>query len=91
MSGLGQNIHLLHCAGAVHARGGSDADWGATTHLQWYWCQSVGEQPRTVKTIKSGCMELIHSKWRDSQTFKHNKYHRQLKKNIVEVDFDTEV
>lgn len=52
MSGLGQNIHLLHCASAVHAGGGSGADWGATMRLQWYWCQSVGVQPRTVKTVK---------------------------------------
>lgn len=73
MSGLGQNIHLLHCAGAVPAGGGSGADWGAMIHLLWYWCQSVGQQPRTVKTIESGCMEL-----------EHNKYHRQLKRKLCE-------
>ena len=58
MSGLGQNIHLLHCASAVHAEGGSGADCEARMRLQWYWCQSVGVQPRTVKTFKSGCKEL---------------------------------
>lgn len=37
-------VHLLHCASAVHAGGGSGADWGATMRLQQYWCQSVGVQ-----------------------------------------------
>lgn len=54
MSGLGQYIHLLHCASGVHAGGGSVADWGAMMRLQWYWYQSMGVQPRTVKTIKNG-------------------------------------
>lgn len=69
MSGLGQNIHLLHCAAAVRAGGGSVADWGAMMHLQWHWCQNVRVQPRTVKTIKSGCMELRHKK--NAEILKH--------------------
>lgn len=38
MSGLGQNIHLLHCsaaaAAALRVPGGSGADWEATVRLQ---------------------------------------------------------
>lgn len=51
MSGLGQNIHLLHCASALRAVGGSGVDWGATRRLQWYWCQSLQKQPRTVEEV----------------------------------------
>lgn len=60
MSGLGQNIHLLHCAAGVHAGGGSAADWGAMMLLQLYWCQIEGVQPRIVETIKNGYKELRH-------------------------------
>lgn len=65
MSGLGQNIHLLHCAAAVHAGGGSGADWGATMLLQWYWCQTVGvQQERLVLLVQVGAeAQQIHPDW----------------------------
>lgn len=48
MSGLGQNIHLLHCAvaGAVQAAGGWAAGKGeATGHLQGHCFQKGRGQP----------------------------------------------
>lgn len=87
MSGLGQNIHLLHCASAVRAAGGSGADWGAMMRLQWYWCQSVAVQPRTVKAIKSGCTELRHSKRRETPQAAEKRLERKEKtiENLLNV------
>lgn len=65
MSGLGQNIHLLHCAFVVHVEG-SAADQVAVLHLQGYWFQSVKIEPRKVKDIKSGCKVFKQSTERHS-------------------------
>jgi len=48
MSGLGQNIHLLHsaAAAAILAAERRLADWEAGTPLRGRWCLSVGRQPR---------------------------------------------
>ena len=48
MSGLGQNIHLLHfaAAAAVRAAEGWLAVLGPRTPLRGHWCLSVGRQPR---------------------------------------------
>lgn len=84
MSGLGQNIHLLHCASAVHAVGGSGADWGAMMHLQWYWCQSVEVQPRTVKAIEA--KRWLH-RVETFKTERHNIISQAAEKELTGVIF----
>lgn len=77
MSGLGQNIHLLHYAFVVHDVEGSAADQVTVMHLQGYWFQSVEIEPRKVKHIKSGAKSL-NSQWKDAAL-----YLRQLKMKQV--------